>query len=89
MVDIAAATRESHDISLGISPRGTMALSAMTRAHALMEGRAYATPDDVLAVAPYTLSHRITLSGDARFAGKTATSVLDDILKSVPMPELV
>lgn len=43
MVDIAAATRESHDISLGISPRGTMALSAMTRAHALMEGRAYAT----------------------------------------------
>lgn len=89
MVDIAAATRESHDISLGISPRGTMALSAMTRAHALMEGRAYATPDDVLAVTPYTLSHRITLSGDARFAGKTAESVLDDILKSVPMPELV
>ena len=89
MVGIAAATRESHDISLGISPRGTMALSAMTRAHALMEGRAYATPDDVLAVAPYTLSHRITLSGDARFAGKTAESVLDDILKSVPMPELV
>lgn len=89
MVDIAAATRESHDISLGISPRGTMALSAMTRAHALMEGRAYAIPDDVLAVAPYTLAHRITLSGDARFAGKTAASVLDDILKSVPMPELV
>lgn len=89
MVDIAAATRESHDISLGISPRGTMALSAMTRAHALMEGRTYATPDDVLAVTPYTLSHRITLSGDARFAGKTAESVLDDILKSVPMPELV
>ena len=89
MVGIAAATRESHDISLGISPRGTMALSAMTRAHALMEGRAYATPDDVLTVAPYTLSHRITLSGDARFAGKTAASVLDDILKSVPMPELV
>ena len=89
MVDIAAATRESPDISLGISPRGTMALSAMTRAHALMEGRAYATPDDVLSVAPYTLSHRITLSGDARFAGKTAASVLDDILKSVPMPELV
>lgn len=89
MVDIAAATRESHDISLGISPRGTMALSAMTRAHALMEGRNYATPDDVLTVAPYTLSHRITLSGDARFAGKTAASVLDAILKSVPMPELV
>lgn len=89
MVDIAAATRESHDISLGISPRGTMALSAMTRAHALMEGRTYATPDDVLAVAPCTLYHRITLSGDARFAGKTAASVLDDILKSVPMPELV
>lgn len=52
MVDIARATRNHPDIRLGVSPRGTMALSSMARAHALMEGRSYATPDDVAAVAP-------------------------------------
>ena len=65
-----------------------MALSAMTRAHALMEGRAYATPDDVAAVAPYTLGHRISLSGDARYNGKTTESVLAEILSSLPLPSL-
>lgn len=88
MVDIAEATRKHPDITLGISPRGTMALAAMTKTHALMEGRAYATPDDVLAVAPYTLSHRISLTGDARFAGKTAESVLQEIMQQLPLPPL-
>ena len=88
MVDIAEATRNNPDIALGISPRGTMALAAMTKSHALMEGRSYATPDDVLSVAPYTLSHRISLTGDARFAGKTADSVLASILKTIPLPPL-
>lgn len=88
MVDMARATRNHPDIRLGVSPRGTMALSAMTRAHALMEGRSYATPDDVAAVAPYTLGHRISLSGDARYAGKTAESVLSSLLSSLPLPSL-
>lgn len=88
MVDIAEATRNHPDIALGISPRGTMALAAMTKSHALMEGRSYATPDDVVAVAPYTLSHRISLHGDARFAGKRAEGVLDDILHHIPLPPL-
>lgn len=88
MVDIARATRNHPDIRLGVSPRGTMALAAMTRAHALMEGRSYATPDDVAAVAPYTLGHRISLSGDARYAGKTAESVLSSLLSALPLPSL-
>ena len=88
MVDIARATRNHPDIRLGISPRGTMALASMTKAHALMEGRPYATPDDVASVAPYTLGHRISLSGDARYAGKTAVSVLSEILASLPLPTL-
>lgn len=88
MVDIARATRNHPDIRLGVSPRGTMALSSMARAHALMEGRSYATPDDVAAVAPYTLGHRISLTGDARYAGKTAESVLTELLSSLPMPSL-
>ena len=88
MVDIAAASRTHPDVALGISPRGTMALAAMTKSHALMEGRTYATPDDVIAVAPYTLSHRLSLTGDARFAGKTAESVLSEIIGSIPLPPL-
>ena len=88
MVDIARATRNHPDIRLGVSPRGTMALSSMARAHALMEGRSYATPDDVAAVAPYTLGHRISLTGDARYAGKTAESVLTELLSSRPLPSL-
>lgn len=88
MVDIARATRIHPDIRLGVSPRGTMALSSMARAHALMEGRSYATPDDVAAVAPYTLGHRISLTGDARYAGKTAESVLTELLSSLPLPSL-
>lgn len=88
MVDIAAESRRRPDIRLGISPRGTMALAAMTKAHALTEGRDYAVPDDVLAVAPYTLAHHISLSGEARFAGKTPEDVLTDLLAAVPMPTL-
>lgn len=88
MVDIAAASRNHPDVALGISPRGTMALAAMTKSHALMEGRTYATPDDVIAVAPYTLSHRLSLTGDARFAGKTAESVLSEIIGTIPLPAL-
>ncbi len=88
MVDIARATRNHPDIRLGVSPRGTMALSSMARAHALMEGRSYATPDDVAAVAPYTLGHRISLTGDARYAGKTAESVLSSLLSALPLPSL-
>lgn len=88
MVAIAHATRSHPDIALGISPRGSMALSAMTKAHALMEGRAYAIPDDISAVAPYTLTHRIALTGEARFAGKTPASVLQDIMASLPLPDL-
>ena len=53
-----------------------------------MEGRSYATPDDVLTVAPYTLSHRISLTGDARFAGKTTESVLEEIIRDIPLPPL-
>ena len=52
MVNIANASRTHADVSLGISPRGTMALSSMSKAHALMEGRDYVIPDDVLSVAP-------------------------------------
>lgn len=83
MARLADATRHSSLIDLGISPRGSMALSAMTRAHALMEGRDYATPDDILSVAPYTLAHRLKLSSEARMERETPESVLTKIINTL------
>lgn len=88
MTDLARMTRNHQDIRLGVSPRGTMALSAMTKAHALMMGRDYAVPDDVIAVANSTLVHRISLTGDAAYGGKTAESILTSILETLPLPSL-
>lgn len=88
MVDIAEATRNHPDISLGISPRGTMALSSMAKAHAFMADRSYAVPEDVIAVAPYVLSHRIVLTSDAAYSRKTPEAVLADIMKNIPLPSL-
>lgn len=88
MVSIAEATRNHPDVQFGISPRGTMALSSMVKAHAMIAGRSYAVPEDVTAVAPYVLAHRIHLTSDAYYEKKTSLSVLNDILKSVPLPPL-
>lgn len=59
ILDIAAATRESERIRLGVSPRGTLALLAASRTAAAIEGRDYVIPDDVKAVAVPVLAHRI------------------------------
>jgi MoxR-like ATPase len=87
MARLAEATRHSDDIDLGISPRGTMALAAMTKAEAVMEGRDYAIPDDITRVASCTLSHRLILSSEARMAGKTPEDVLSSIIHSIPLPD--
>ena len=89
MVSIANATRTSESITLGISPRGTMALASMTKAHAFLAGRDYAVPDDILQVAADTLPHRILLSGKAQREGETAFTVLQSILRTLPLPKLM
>ena len=89
MVSIANATRTSESITLGISPRGTMALASMTKAHAFLAGRDYAVPDDILQVAADTLPHRILLSGKAQREGETAFTVLQSILCTLPLPRLM
>ena len=89
MVSIANATRTSESITLGISPRGTMALASMTKAHAFLAGRDYAVPDDILQGAADTLPHRILLSGKAQREGETAFTVLQSILCTLPLPRLM
>jgi MoxR-like ATPase len=86
IVDVARATRVSPSLSLGVSPRGSTALLATSRAWAWLAGRDYVTPDDVKALARPTLRHRLSLRPEAELEGVTVESVLDGVLATVPVP---
>jgi MoxR-like ATPase len=66
IVDLVRATRQDSEISLGVSPRGCVALYRTTQAWAWLQGRAFATPDDVKDLALYVLAHRIITTGNRR-----------------------
>ena len=83
---LVAASRSHTDVEIGVSPRGTLALSRATQAQAYLRGRSYATPEDVQVVAPAVLAHRLRLAPTARFGGVTAEAILRDILTRVPVP---
>ncbi len=84
---IIARTRESPDLLLGASPRATIALLVATQAAAAIEGREFATPDDVKAVAPLVLSHRVMVRPEAEIDGITAETVITRILAAVDVPK--
>ncbi len=86
VVAFCAATRSHPLIRLGVSPRGSRALYQGAKAMAAMNGRNYATPDDVQALVLPVLGHRLTLSNEARMAGKTEEDVLRELLDTVPVP---
>ena len=85
LVEITGGTREYPDVVSGVSPRGTLALFAAVRAHALVCGREYAVPEDVKAVAVPVLAHRLIMSRGISGAvgGK---QVIEAILEKVPVP---
>ncbi|MFC4556028.1 AAA family ATPase [Georgenia faecalis] len=86
VVDLCRATRTSPSLSLGVSPRGATALLATSRAWAWLSGRGYVTPDDVKSLAHATLRHRVQLRAEAELEGVTAETVLDGVLRTVPVP---
>jgi MoxR-like ATPase len=86
LVDIADATRRSRHLTLGMSPRATLALQKVARVRAAAAGRAYVEPDDVKAVAGPVLAHRLSLSSEASMHGLTADDVVAEILSAVPVP---
>ncbi len=85
-VQIVSATRTMAECSCGASPRGSIALINLSRAWALLQGRAYVLPDDVKLLAPYVLSHRIILTHEAKINGRTPEAVVSAILESVAVP---
>lgn len=87
MAALCAATRNHPDLTLGASPRGTLGLYRCAQAKSLLEGRNFATPDDVKAVAVPVLAHRLQLTHQARFSNKTAVQVVKDLLGQVTVPQ--
>ena len=88
LVELISATRNSDDILRGASPRATLAVTAMAKAVAQLRGRDYVVPGDVREVFIQTVAHRLLLSPKAEGAGKTAQTVLSEILTRVPSPKL-
>ncbi|WP_116111504.1 AAA family ATPase [Amycolatopsis ruanii] len=86
IVDLCRATRAMPSVRLGVSPRGATALLAATRAWAWLSGRAFATPDDVKALARPALRHRLNLRPEAELEGATADGVIERVLATVPVP---
>ncbi|MCC9656787.1 AAA family ATPase [Rhodopirellula halodulae] len=91
IVDLVMATRHPDRyqgdlpkwIRLGASPRGTLALDAASRAHAWLAGQDFVSPDNIRAMAPACMAHRVHLTYEAEASGVTRTDVIDALLKNV------
>jgi len=86
IVSLVEATRGHSDIALGASPRASLGLFRAARGLALVQDRDYVIPDDVKALAPAVIAHRIILSPSARMRGVTSWSVVSSLLDSVAVP---
>ena len=95
IVDIVLATRAPADaglkdltplIEFGASPRATIALAQASRAHAFLRGRNYVTPDDVKAIAPDVLRHRVLTTYEAEAEEVTSDDIIKKILATVESP---
>jgi MoxR-like ATPase len=87
-VRITRITREWPGLAAGAGPRGAIALVRLARASAFMQGRDFATPDDVKMYALPALRHRVQLAADAQLDGRTIDGLLESALDSVEAPRL-
>ena len=86
IVKIVQATRSTSRVEVGISPRGSIALFKLSKAHAAFFGRDYVVPDDVKNVIHPALSHRLILKAESRVQGLKAESVIKEIVNKIPVP---
>jgi MoxR-like ATPase len=86
IIDLADATRRHPSLGLGMSPRSALALQRAARALAASSGRDYVVPDDIKTMARPVLQHRLALTPEARLGSVESGDVLDDVLRTVPVP---
>jgi len=87
IVKLVSATREKkEEIKLGASPRASIALMKTSCAWALLEGRDYVVPDDIIKLSAWVLKHRLILQPRASISGKTPENVITELLKNTPIP---
>jgi MoxR-like ATPase len=87
VTDIVRRTRTHPSVSLGASPRASIGLLGVARAHALWEGRDFVIPDDVKSYAHAVLRHRLQLQPDAELEGFTADHCVDSVLRDAVVPK--
>ena len=85
---IVNATRNHELVTLGVSPRGTLALMDMSRAMAYMSGRNYVLPEDVKNVAEAVLAHRMLVNGKARMSHVDSSEIVREILDKTEAPKI-
>jgi MoxR-like ATPase len=88
IADIVQATRTQRQIEIGASPRGSLAIFKLSRARAVFHGRDYVIPDDVKEVAASALVHRLIMKAESWVKGTNPNQVLEDILKTIPVPRV-
>lgn len=81
IIDLVRASRTHEQVTLGVSPRGTIALQRTAQALAFLENREYVIPDDVKFLAPHVLAHRLMTTG-----GRQAKPIIEQLLRSVTIP---
>jgi MoxR-like ATPase len=86
IVQVARATRDHPEVDLGASPRATLALYQSAQAWAAIQGRKYVLPDDVKAMAPAVITHRLMISPQAQLRGRQPEELVADIVDSIPVP---
>jgi MoxR-like ATPase len=86
IVKLTSATRTHYAIELGASPRASLLLMRASQGVAFIGGRVYVTPEDVYRIAPHVLPHRILLSQEAKVRRLSAKDIINEILRSVPVP---
>jgi MoxR-like ATPase len=88
IVDLARATRTDRRVEVGVSPRGTQRLFEAARAKAVLAGRKYVTPDDVVDIVEPVFAHRLVLTPDAAVRDVDTETVIAETLDSVPVPTI-
>jgi len=86
IVELVRATRIHPEIDLGASPRGSLGLYRTSQARSAIRGRGHVLPDDVKAMVPYVLAHRLITTSHARLRERGGREIATEILQSVPAP---